>query len=170
MSELLNFKRLLKLYLKGGSLILHRILEKYSEAQGISAYLYANQSLVLKLKLSETEKELIVNRTFEKMDVTLLCKLALCLFDKKMSADESLYIRRIRDKRNELVHSERLKDAAIESSVFNTKWNEMAVILMNAAREVGGASFVQTMQEFINKTERIRPESAEVTGIFNSLT
>ena len=155
----------MKLYLKGGSLILHKILDKHSEAQGFSAYLYAHQTLVLKLKLSETEKELMVNRDFEKMDITLLCKLALCLFDKKMSANESSYIRRIRDKRNELLHSERLEDATIEASVFKTKWNEMTNLLLNAAGEVGGTPYAQTMQEFINKTEQIRPESADVTGI-----
>ena len=88
MLECEYFNKSIKLLSGGGALVLRRLLEKYSEPLSFSDYIYQNQATVLGLNFFENQRQLVVTREIDKMDITLLGKLVLGLFNKKLTAAE----------------------------------------------------------------------------------
>ena len=101
MTEAETFNRLIRLIAKGGTIVIRELLNKYSPHKKFMDYLYNNQRLLDKLKAKLTDKEKdLSNRDFNKMDITLLCKLALNIFKDKMTTDEATYLGKIKQERD----------------------------------------------------------------------
>ena len=137
MSEREYFNKVIRLLSGGGTLVLRHLLEKYSAPLSFSEYVYQNQALVFKLKFFENQRELVVAREIDKMDITLLGKLLTGLFKDKMTRTEIDLVKNIKDERNNLMHSEVLKEAKLDENVFNQRWRTISSILLDIATEIG---------------------------------
>ena len=164
MTEAENFNRLIRLIAKGGTKVIRELLNKYSPHKKFMDYLYNNQGLLdkLKAKLTDKEKDLVSNRDFDKMDITLLCKLALNIFKDKMTTDEATYLGKIKQERDSFLHSDILEICKVEHLFFSRKWQCISAILEDMALEVGGADFRLEIQIVIKDTEKSSPTLTEI--------
>ena len=165
MSEREYFNKLIKLLSGGGALVLRRLLEKYSEPQSFADYIYHNQTTVLGLKFFEKQRQLVVNREIDKMDITLLGKLVMGLFKNKMTAIEKTSVNNIKEERNNFMHSDVLKEAKIEEHVFYRRWKIISSILLDAAVEIGPNEFKTRVETFIKETNDRVPKGNEIHDI-----
>lgn len=135
-------------------------------------YLYHNQGLLdkLKSKLSDDQKDLLSNRDFEKMDITHLCKLASNIFKDVLTADEKLYLGKIKQERDLLLHSYILESCTVDDVAFKRKWQEISTILNCMALEIGGVGLQQETQAMIEETKKSSPTIAEIREILIQLS
>lgn len=168
MSESNNFVRLVVLYSRGGTMVLNKLLEKYSKPNKFSDYMFIHQNDILRRKNSmfSSEFDLIVNRKTDMMDVTLLCKLAFWLFSNKMTAVENKAVNDIKEKRNEFFHSDILKTAKVGETLANNMFADMSTLLKDTAAHVGDTAFVNDVERLIDETERNVPK---FTDYYNEL-
>ena len=162
MSESSNFNKLVKLLAGGGALVLKRAISKWMAPLTFSEYIYQSQGAVLKLKLTEKQRQLIINRDVHKMDITLLCKLALELFKDKVTDIEKSCVVAIRTERDGFMHSELLESAKLDSQAFESRWSEISAILLDFAEEIGDPSFISELKVFIDEAKKVDPDIKEI--------
>ena len=162
MSESSNFNKLVKLLAGGGALVLKRAISKWIAPLTFSEYIYQSQDAVLKLKLTEKQRQLIINRDVHKMDITLLCKLALELFKDKVTDKEKSCVVAIRTERDDFMHSELLESAKLDLQAFESRWSEISAILLDFAEEIGDPSFISELKVFIDETKKVDPDIKEI--------
>ena len=165
MAEREYFNKLIKLLSGGGALVLRQLLEKYSAPQSFVDYVYTNQATVLGLKFFKDQRQLVVNRDIDKMDITLLGTLVMGLFRNKMTAKEMTSVNNIKEERNNFMHSDVLKEAKIEEHVFKRRWKTISSILLDAAVEVGPNEFKTDVETFIKETQESAPQGPEINEI-----
>ena len=164
MSESENFNRLVRILARGGTMVLRKLLEKYSAPLSFADFIYQNQAIILKLKFYENQRLLVVGRDLDKMDITLLGKFALGLFKDKMTAKEKDCVNKIKEERDNIMHSDMLETAKINATFFNRKWQEITNILLDIADEIGPQVKVD-LQTLIKVTNKCCPELAEIYKI-----
>ena len=165
MSERENFNKLIQLLSGGGTLVLRQLLEKYSAPLRFVDYVYRNQATVLGLKFFENQRQLVVTREIDKMDITLLGKLLTGLFKDKMTVMERNLVGNIKEERDSFMHSDILKEAKIEEQVFNRRWKIISSILLDIAVEIGSNEFNTDVEKFIKETEESVPHGNEIHDI-----
>ena len=172
MTEAENFSRLLRLVAKVGTEVIRELLNKYSSPRKFMDYLYHYQGWLdkLKTKLTDKEKKILSNRDFEKMDITLLCKLASNIFKDKMTEDEKLYLGQIKQERDSFLHSDILESCTIDHITFKRKWQEISTILKCMALEIEGVGLHREIETMIEDTEKSSPTFAEVREILIQLS
>ena len=164
MSESENFNRLVRILARGGTMVLRKLLEKYSAPLSFSDFIYHNQAIILKLKFYENQRLLVVGRDLDKMDITLLGKLVLGLFKDKMTMIEKDCVNKIKEERDNIMHSDMLETAKISEPLFNRRWQEITNILLDIADEIG-PQFKVDLQTLIEETKKSCPELAEMYKI-----
>ena len=164
MSESENFNRLVRILARGGTMVLRKLLEKYSAPLSFSDFIYHNQAIILKLKFYENQRLLVVGRDLDKMDITLLGKLALGLFKDKMTMIEKDCVNKIKEERDNIMHSDMLEIAKISEPLFNRRWQEITNILLDIADEID-PQFKVDLQTLIEETKKSCPELAEIYKI-----
>ena len=164
MSESENFNRLVRILARGGTMVLRKLLEKYSAPLSFSDFIYHNQAIILKLKFYENQRLLVVGRDLDKMDITLLGKLALGLFKDKMTMIEKDCVNKIKEERDNIMHSDMLETAKISELLFNRRWQEITNILLDIADEID-PQFKVDLQTLIEETKKSCPELAEIYKI-----
>ena len=164
MTEAENFNRLVRLIAKGGTMVIRELLNKYSPHKKFMDYLYNNQGLLdkLKAKLTDKEKDLVSNMDFYKMDITLLCKLALNIFKDKMTTDETTYLGKIKRERDSFLHSDILEICMVDHLFFSRKWQYISTALEDMALEIGGADLRREIEIVIKDTEKSSPTFSEI--------
>ena len=162
MSDSDNFNRLIRLLASGGTMVIRRHLEKYSYPVTFKDYIYQNQGKVLKLKFFENQRDLVIARDIDNMDITLLGKLAFDLFKDKMTTKEKGCISQIKEERDNFMHSKLLETAALETPIFERRWQDISIILLDMADEIGDPSFKTELQSFIDDTKKSCPDFAEI--------
>ena len=162
MSESDNFNRSIRLLAKGGTMVMRRILDKYSDPLSFSDYIYQNQMKILQLKFYENQRGLVVSRAVDKMDITLLGKLVLGLFKDTMTDNETSCINAIKVERDKFLHSEILELAKISTEVFDQRWQIISTLLRDLADEVGEPDFRTQLEDFIEETKKGYPDLAEI--------
>ena len=165
MSDSENFNRVVRLLAGGGTLGLRRLLEKYSAPVSFFDFIYQNQGKVLQMKFFDNQRSLVISRDIDKMDITLLGKLAFDLFKDKLSPKERICINSIKDERDNLMHSETLNTAKIPSTVFDGKWQDISTVLLDLADEIGDPAFKGDLQDFIQETKNSNPDIREIHKI-----
>lgn len=162
MTEAENFSKLLRLIAKVGTMVIRELLHKYSSPMKFMDYLYHNQGLLDKLKLTDDQKDLLSNRDFEKMDITLLCKLVSNIFKDKMTAAEKQYLDKIKRERDLLLHSDILESCTVDHIAFKRKWQEISTILKCMALEIGRVDLQREIETMIEDTKKSSPTFSEV--------
>ena len=162
MSESSNFNRLVKLLARGGSMVIKQVINKYSAPLTFSDYIYQNQGTVLKLKLTDKQKQLVAARDIHKMDITLLCKFALDLFKGQLTEKEKSCTVAIRTERDSFMHSDILEAAKLDSQEFERRWQDISFLLLDFAAETGEQSFTSQLQSFIDDTKKSDPDFQEI--------
>ena len=140
---------------------LRKLLEKYSAPLTFSDFIYHNQALILKLKFYENQRLLVVGRDLDKMDITLLGKLALGLFKDKMTVKEKTCVNRIKEERDIIMHSDLLETGKISEVSLNRKWQVITTLLLELSDEID-TKFKDELQTFIDETKKSCPELAEI--------
>ena len=145
-------------------MVLRKVLEKYSAPLSFSDYIYSNQAIILKLKFYENQRLLVVARDIDKMDITLLGKLSLGLFKDKMTAKEKNCVNKIKEERDNFMHSDMLETAKVTTTLFNRRWQDITSTLLEIADEMD-PQFKVDLQSFIEETKKSCPELSEVYNI-----
>ena len=145
-------------------MVLRKLLEKYSTPLSFSDFIYQNQAMILKLKFYENQRLLVVGRDLDKMDITLLGKLALGLFENKMTVKEKNCVDRIKEERDNIMHSDMLETAKVSATLFNRRWQEITNRLLDIADEMDPTVKVE-LQTLIEETKKSCPELAEIYKI-----
>lgn len=162
MSETSNFNRLIILLARGGAMVLRQLLGKYTAPLKIADYFYRNQSSVLKLKFSDKQRDLVIGRKIDEMDITLLGKLVLELFKTNLTVEEKNGTLAIKRERDTLLHSNILESAKVSTLIFERRWQEISSILSNLADEIGLPDFKEELDAFIEETKRRELEFVEI--------
>ena len=165
MSERENFNKIVRLLSGGGTLVLRQLLEKYSAPLSFSDYVYQNQMTVLNLKFFENQRNLVVAREIDKMDITLLGKLLTGLFKDKMTGTEIDLVKNIKDERDNLMHSEVLKEAKLDENVFNRRWRTISSILLDIATEIGSPGLKTDIETLVNEIKETTANCSEIHEI-----
>ena len=154
-----RFCRLVQLLAGGGTKILRRLLEKLSAPMTFKGYMYQHQSEVFDLKLTKDQKDLIINKDVEKMDITLLCKLTLKLFKGNLTEEQIKLITGIKAERDKLAHSDLLETAAVMDNAFFARWAIVEKLLLDLSGTTGAR---QEMETFIDKIRYSEPDIDEI--------
>ena len=162
MSESENFNRLIRLLARGGTMVLRRVLEKHSAPLSFSEYIYQNQGKILQLKFFENQRVLVVSRSVEKMDITLLGKLVMGMFRDLLTDKEKDCVNSIKVERDKFLHSETLEIAKVSATVFESRWQDICIVLQDLAVEIGDACFKTQLDTFIEETKRCSPDIEEI--------
>ena len=165
MSERENFNKLIQLLSGGGTLVLRQLLEKYSAPLRFVDYIYRNQATVLGLKFFENQRQLVVTREIDKMDITLLGKLLTGLFRDKLTVTEIDLLKNIKDERDNFMHSDVLKEARIDENVFKRRWKTISSILLDITAEIGSPGFKTDIETLIKDIKENSANCAEVHRI-----
>ena len=168
MSEAENFSRLVGLLAKGGTKCIRALLNKHSGPLKFMDYLYNNQSLLSKLRLSDDQQNLLANREIDKMDITMLCKLAYNIFKDKMTQDEKTYLSKIKKERDTFLHSDILENAKVDDQFFSQKWKCISTLLIDMAGEIGDADCQSEIKTVIETTKQCSPNFSETFKILMS--
>ena len=146
-------------------MVLRKSLDKHSAPHTFAEYIYQNQMKVLKIKLYDNQRVLVVARDIDRMDITLLCKLLLELFKDNITAKEKDSVAGIKTERDKIMHSEILEKAAVKTEKFEGKWQDITTFLQDLADEIGDAVFQEELKEFIEETKKCSPSNAEIHKI-----
>ena len=165
MSEAENFSRLVGLQAKGGTKCIRTLLNKYSGPLTFMDYLYNNQNLLLKLKLSDDQQKLLAGREIDKMDITLLYKLAFQIFKDKMTADEKKYLTKLKKERDSFLHSDILENAKTDDQFFSQKWKDISTLLIDTAGAIGGVDCQSEIKTVIETTKQCSPDFSKTYKI-----
>ena len=157
MSESSNFNRLIQLLAKGGTMVLRQLLSKCTAPLEASDYLYKHQGAVLKLKFTEKQRQRVVGREVDKMDITLLCKLLFDLFNNNLTDKERKCIIDIKKERDTMMHSDYLESAKEDLRLFERRWQVISAVLLDIAYELP-PPFKQELEIFIDDTTKSDPE------------
>lgn len=161
MSESENFNKLIRLLASGGTKVLRKLLDKHSSPLSFSDYIYRNQATVLKLKFYENQRDLVIARDIDKMDITLLGKLSLDLFNGKMTVNEKDCVNKIKQERDNFLHSDVLETAKVATPLFDRRWQEISNILLDLADEIEPV-LRDDLQTFIDEVKRTSPDLTEI--------
>ena len=159
MSESSNFNRLIQILAKGGTMVLRQLLGKCTAPLNASDYLYKHQGSVLKLKFTEKQRQRVIALEIDKMDITLLCKLILDLF--KVNDKERKGILAIKSERDNMMHSEFLESAKVDTQQFERRWQIISSVLLDLADELP-PPFKRELVDFIDETKKSNPELKEI--------
>lgn len=168
MSEAENFSRLVGLLAKGGTKCIRALLNKHSAPLKFMDYLYNNQNLLSKLRLSDDQQSLLAGREIDKMDITMLCKLAFNIFKDKIAPDERTYLNKIKKERDTFLHSDILENAKVDDHFFSQKWKCISTLLLDMAGEIGGADCQSDITAVIETTKQCSPNFSETFKILIS--
>lgn len=165
MTEAENFSRLVRLLAKGGTRCMRTLLNKYSKPLEFMDYLYNNQNLLPKLKLSDDQLKLLASREIDKMDITLLYKLTLNIFKDKMTADEKTNLTKIKKERDSFLHSNILESAKADDQFFSQKWRYISTLLTDTAGALGCVDLQSEIKIIIETTKQCSPDFSETYKI-----
>ena len=161
MFESEDFNRLLRLIVRGCTMVLRKVLGTLCAPLSISDYIYKHPDKVVGLKHFSSEKQLVTDRSTDKMDISLLCKLILGVFDYMLSGKLKSYITAIKELRDNFLHSDTLEIAAVEKQEFEKQWNAVSGLLIDTIKE----GDIDSESEVNNMIDAAKEDSSDLNEI-----
>ena len=95
------------------------------------------------------------------MDISLLCKLILGVFDYMLSGKLKSYITAIKELRDNFLHSDTLEIAAVEKQEFEKQWNAVSGLLIDTIKE----GDIDSESEVNNMIDAAKEDSSDLNEI-----
>ena len=161
----INFCKIVQLLAGGGTKVLRALAEDLSGPTTFKDYLYQNQSKVFEIKLSEDQRNLIIKRDVEKMDITLLHRLIMKLFKNKLTGTQFKIVNALKTERDQLVHSDLLETVKLNDKDFIHKWLDIETLFLKLSATIETAGVKGEMSEFIRTIRDTVPDFDEISDI-----
>lgn len=142
--------RLLQLFYIGPK-VLREVANGLSAPDSFEDYMYRHQSDLVdsKIKLTKEEIDLVVKRDVDKMDITLLIKMIIRLFEGNLKQNQPGILKSIsnlRALRNKFVHSGLINLAKISTHDFTQTWEENEKELLRLSKMMGVKVYAKTLE------------------------
>lgn len=150
----------IELLFNGGTKLFLSLAEELSAPESFENYIQQHQPEIFgskSIKLTKKQMDLAIGRKVDKMDITLLNKLILLFFEKKLNNEVSKSIRSIKALRDEFAHSYLLEIWKLDRSYVEQKWEEIKKELLSLSN-IMGADVTNEIQDFIRVTRNSAPD------------